>query len=125
MKQKRKDYAGVPDMGKDRTDYLLQILGEFSIPRKLVHSFIFLLEFDHGYETGYRDCPWRMSSEGVYCEWLEKDIEELLREGDVVEENGVLKRADRIGDSNVPDPLASVMILHMATMVYYRTPLST
>ncbi|MCD6196843.1 MAG: hypothetical protein J7J82_08670 [Staphylothermus sp.] len=106
------------------SEYILRLLEDSAIPRKLMHSLIFLLEFQHGIKTGYRDCPWKMTMEGVFCRWIEEDIEEMLSKRMIVEEEGILKKKKKKDEIIVPDPISSYMIMSMATKVYYSIPLT-
>ncbi len=104
--------------------YILKLLEDSAIPRKLIHSLIFLLEFEHNIRTGYRDCPWKMTIEGVYCEWIEEDIEELISKKLVIDDDGILKKKKKANELIIPDPISSYMIMNIATKIYYSTPLT-
>ncbi len=60
---------------------LLEIIESLQVTRTLIHSIVYLFEQKYGIEIGYRDCKWKNTAHGLYCEEIERDLEVLEKKG--------------------------------------------
>ncbi len=75
-----------------RLEKLFEIIGCVSVSRTLIHSLVYLLEFKYGFDIGYRDCSWKNTVYGLYCEDIERDLEALEKRGVIViDRNGFIR----------------------------------
>ena len=60
---------------------LLEIISSVQVSRTLIHSLVYLLEHKYGFKIGYRDCKWRLTATGLYCNEVEQAIRKLEKLG--------------------------------------------